>query len=162
MAAVAPGADALADVDDVGEALALEDRGGEAAALAAAADRRDRAVAGQLVEAAGEVAVGDVEGAGDVLAGVLGGVADVEDQRRLGALDPLAPARRGRSARSCCTGRSSVRQAVIPPSRKPRTRRPTAASSSAAWRSSPSEAATTMISAPSGATRETLVAKPVS
>ena len=48
------------------------------------------------------------------------------------------------------TGRSSVRQAVIPPSRKPRTRIPTAASSSAASRSSPSEAATTIISAPAG------------
>ena len=60
------------------------------------------------------------------------------------------------------TGRPSIRQAVIPPSRKPRTRRPTAASSSAASHSSTSWAATTMISTPGGATRETLVAKPVS
>src|SRR3954452_18628885 len=81
VAALAPGSDPLADVDDVGEARALEDRGSQAAALAAAADRRDRAVAGQLLEAAGEVAVGDVEGAGDVLARVLRGVADVEHQR---------------------------------------------------------------------------------
>ena len=88
MAGVAPDADALADVDDVGEALALQDRGGEAAALAAAADRRDRPVARDLVEAPREVAVGDVEGAGDVLGRVLGGVADVEDQRRLRALGP--------------------------------------------------------------------------
>ena len=58
--------------------------------------------------------------------------------------------------------RPSVRQSVIPPSRNPRTFIPTQASSSAAWRSSPSEAATTMISVPPGATRETLVAKPVS
>ena len=162
VAAVAPGADALADVDDVGEALALEDRGGEAAALAAAADRRDRPLAGQLVEAAGEVAVGDVEGAGDVLVGVLGVVADVEDRAAARGRRPGAPARRGRSARSCAPAAPPSRQAVIPPSRKPRTRIPTAASSSAAWRSSPSQAATTMISAPSGATRETLVAKPVS
>ena len=162
VAAVAPGADALADVDDVGEALALQDRGGQAAAFAAAADRRDRAVAGQLVEALGEVAVGDVERAGDVLAGVLGGVADVEDQRRLAVRRRAPPARRGRSARSARPAAPRVRQAVIPPSRKPRTRIPTAASSSAASRSSPSEAATTIISAPGGATRETLVAKPVS
>src|SRR4249920_3572277 len=75
--ALAPGADSLADVDDVVEPGALEDRGGEAAALAAAADRRDRAVARQLVAALGQVAIGDVGGVGDVLAGVLGGVADI-------------------------------------------------------------------------------------
>ena len=87
MAEVAPGADALADVGDGGEALALQDRGGEAAAFAAAADRRDRPLAGQLVEPPAEVAVGDVGRAGDVLGGELGGVADVEDQRGLGPVD---------------------------------------------------------------------------
>src|SRR6201999_4357231 len=68
----APGADALADVDHVGEALALEGRGGEAGALAAAADRRQRPIAGQLVDPLGEGAVRDVEAAGDVLGRVLG------------------------------------------------------------------------------------------
>src|SRR3954471_19819991 len=102
MAAGAPNADAATDVDDL-EAGALEDRGGEAAAFAAAADRRDRAVAGQLVEAAGEVAVGDVERAGDVLACVLGVVAHIEDNRggvavdaarQLVGIDQLDPAHR--------------------------------------------------------------------
>src|SRR3954471_874483 len=102
MPAVAPNADAAADVDDL-EAGALEDRGGEAAAFAAAADRRDRAITGQLVEAAGEVAVGDVERAGDVLPGVLGVVADVKDDRagvavdaarQLVGVDQLDPAHR--------------------------------------------------------------------
>src|SRR3954447_9342319 len=87
MAAVAPDADAATDVDDV-EAGALEDRGGEAAAFATAADRRDLAIARQLGETAAEVAIGDVERAGDVLARVLGLVADVEDDRALTAVDP--------------------------------------------------------------------------
>src|ERR1700761_2604888 len=91
----APGADALADVDHVGEALALEDRGGEARALAAAADRRDRAVAGQLVDAPGEGAVGDVEAAGDVLGLVLGVLADVEDHRAGRGGGPPRPPRPG-------------------------------------------------------------------
>ena len=94
-----PDADALPDVDDVVEAFPLEDRRGEAAALAAAADRRDRPIAGQLAEPPRQVAVGDVERTGNVLRGVLGRVADVEHQRRLGPRgDPPAPP--GRSARS--------------------------------------------------------------
>ena len=48
------------------EALALQDRGGEAAAFAALADRRQGAVAGQLAEPPRQLAVGDVERAGDV------------------------------------------------------------------------------------------------
>src|SRR3954451_22288908 len=83
VAGLAPGADALADVDDVVEPCPLQDRGRQAAAFAAAADRRDRAIAGQLVEVVGEVSVGDVQRAGDVLARVLGRVADVEHERRL-------------------------------------------------------------------------------
>src|ERR1700759_4611615 len=66
MSAFAPDPHPAPHVDHV-EPGALQDRGREAAALAAAADRRDRPVAGQLVEAPAEVAVGDVEGAGDVL-----------------------------------------------------------------------------------------------
>ena len=62
-----PGADpAVADVDHLVEALALEERGREAAALAAAADRGDRPVPRQLRQAIHQVAVGDVDGPGDV------------------------------------------------------------------------------------------------
>ena len=44
---------AIGDMQDSLEALALEDRGGQAAALAAAADGGDRAIAGQLALALG-------------------------------------------------------------------------------------------------------------
>ena len=87
---------------------------------------------GSSSSALGEVAVGDVERAGDV--------ARSRTRRRCGRRGPRAPSSpSSRSASSSgsissirCTGRSSERQAVIPPSRKPRTRRPTEASSSAA------------------------------
>src|SRR5215211_5328496 len=80
--AALPGADpAVGDVDQPAEPLALEDRRGQAAALAAAADGGDRPVSRQLLEPRGQLAVRDVDGAGDVSRLVLGGVADVDDQR---------------------------------------------------------------------------------
>ena len=62
-----------------------------------------------------------------------GGSGAVDARRQLGRVDQLE---------SLAPAGASVRQAVIPPSRKPSTGMPTAASSSAASRSSLSEAAT--------------------
>src|ERR671914_1602136 len=84
-----PGADAaVGDVGDLVESLALQDRGGEAAALAAAADRGDRAIAGDLVEAVGNLAVGDVERSRDVATLPLVLVADVEDDGGIAVAKP--------------------------------------------------------------------------
>ena len=67
VAELLPGSDAAAgDVDDVFESLSLEDRRGQAASLAALADRRDGAVSWKLVQPPGQLAVGDVQLAGDV------------------------------------------------------------------------------------------------
>src|SRR6476469_1279109 len=83
-----PGPDAAAgDVEHLHVALALQDRGGEAAALAAAADRGDGALARDLAEALEDLAVGDVEGARDAAGLELVAVADVEHERRILALE---------------------------------------------------------------------------
>ena len=109
---------------DALEALALQDRGGQAAALAAAADRGDRAVARQLalaLEQARRRGCGPSRGCGPRRTRRRRGRRGRASRRRRRA---ARRARRGRSARSARTGRPSERQAVIPPSRKPRTRRP--------------------------------------
>ena len=164
VAAVAPDADALADVDDVVEALALQDRGGEAAALAAAADRRDRR--GRAAARRGGRR-GRRRGCG-----ASRGCARRRTRRRRG--------RRGRAAPSSPStplgqlvgvdqldplhrpllrapgGHPALEEAAHRAARpRPAARRPR--------RSSPSEAATTIDARrPPGTTRETLVAKPVS
>jgi len=66
-------------VKDALEALALQDRGGQSAALAAAADRGDLPVSRQLSLAIGKLAVGEMDRAGDVRLRELVLVPDVED-----------------------------------------------------------------------------------
>ena len=70
-------------------ALALEDGGGQPAALAAAADRGDRLPAGQLAESLDQVGVGHVDRAGNVALGELVAVPDVEHHDRWIAGEPL-------------------------------------------------------------------------
>src|SRR3954447_4855869 len=101
--AAAPGADAaIGDVHDSLEALALQDRGGQAAALAAAADRGDRPVARELPLPVRELAVGQMDGAREVGVGELVAISDVEDEQVAGSqplgelvrVDQLDPAHR--------------------------------------------------------------------
>src|SRR3954468_24034026 len=74
---------AAADVDHALEPFALQDRGGEAAALAGLADRRDRRIARQLVEALAQLGKGDVDRAGNVPLFVLDRIAHVEYPGRI-------------------------------------------------------------------------------
>src|SRR5919106_758209 len=84
-----PRADAAAgDVGDGIEAFALQKRRREPAALAAAADRRDRPVPGKLAEPVEHVAIGDVDRPGDAAALPLVVVADVEDERLVAVPHP--------------------------------------------------------------------------
>ncbi len=82
---------AACDVDDVFEARALEDAGGDGGAVAAAADQRQRRVAGQFGEVFDELAAHDVARPTDVAALPLVVGADVHDvhRRLLPDLDEL-------------------------------------------------------------------------
>ena len=71
---------------------ARSSRRGDARAIAAGADRRDRAVAREAIEHLGQVAGADVGRARDVAGLVLGRLADVDDERRL---RPTGRERRG-------------------------------------------------------------------
>src|SRR5688572_4886632 len=69
------------DVADVVVAVALEERGGDGAAVAGAADHRDRTVLGYLFIAVLHHPAVDVSGAVDVAGGPFAAGADVEDER---------------------------------------------------------------------------------
>ena len=88
--------------------------------------------AGSSPTALDELAVGDVERARDVAGRELGGVADVEHDQASSPASSRSASSSGSISSSRLTCRPSDRQAVIPPARKPRTRRPTEASRSAA------------------------------
>ena len=115
--AAAPGADAaVGDVKDALEALALQDRGGQAAALAAAADRGD--LPGRAAARPGDREARRRGG------GPSRGCAPPRTRARRGRRGRSGPRRRAaRRARSGSissirrTGRPSERQAVIPPAR---------------------------------------------
>src|ERR1019366_10159335 len=79
-----PRVHAASDPADVREAGRVEESSSDAGAIAAAADHRDRAVARQLGQAAGEVAGANVPRAGDMASLVFACLADIQHERRIG------------------------------------------------------------------------------
>ena len=110
MLASAPGRDAVRDPADIREASGPEQRRGDTRPVAGRADRRDRAVAGQLVQSVGQRAAGDVLRARDVTALVLASAWRTSITSGRGRVPPrssLARAGRRCSVRSLSIGRPS-------------------------------------------------------